>query len=230
MTHQTFAAFDSSQEQFHPHLALESEPTQTIDLKGLFAPDLSASGVYDLRSIGATALGKLLEAIPIPIMLIDKWFFVAFANKAFSKISEDYKDIQGARFIDVLPTPGDEQRARLLTEKTMALLERVFAERKPLQAEAILEIAERRIWARLHLRSIRVNSDRHIMVIIEDVTTERSQQRISDRDERRLREAAQQMKSRIRELNDELAETRERLEREIGEHSKTKDALSDCLE
>jgi hypothetical protein len=230
MTHQTFAAFDSSQQQFQPHLALESEPTQTIDLKGLFSPELSASGVYDLRSIGATALGKLLEAIPVPIMLIDKWFFVAFANKAFSKISDDYKDIQGARFIDVLPTPGDEQRARLLTEKTMALLERVFADRKPAHAEAILEIGDSRIWARLHLRSIRVNSDRHIMVIIEDVTAERSQQRISERDEKQFRLVAQQMKLRIRQLNEELAEAKEQLEREIREHAKTKDALSDCLE
>ncbi len=69
-------------------MALESEPTQTIDLKSLFSPDLSASGVYDLRKHRRYGTGKLLEAIPIPIMLIDKWFFVAFANKAFGKISE----------------------------------------------------------------------------------------------------------------------------------------------
>jgi PAS domain S-box-containing protein len=230
MTQQAFAVFDAPKEEIYPQLSSQSEPTQTIDLQGLFAPDFSASGVVDLRSIGCSALGKLLEALPIPIMLVDQWFFVAFANSAFSKISPDYREIHGERFIDVLPSPKDEQRRRVLMEKTTALLERVFADRKPARAEAILEIGGKRIWARLHLRSIRVNSDRHIMVMIEDVTSERSQQRISERDEKKLLQIVQETKTRLRQMNEELYQTSECLKREIAEHAKTKDALSKCLE
>jgi hypothetical protein len=230
MTQQAFAVFDAPNEAFHPQLSLQNESTETIDLQGLFASEFSASGVVDLRSIGSTALGKLLEALPIPMMLVDQWFCVAFTNSAFGKISPDYKQIHGERFIDVLPSPKDEQRGRMLMEKTTALLERVFADRKPARAEAILEIGGKRIWARLHLRSIRVNADRHIMVMIEDVTAERSQQRVTERDEKKLLQIVQEMRTRVWQLNEELSQTRERLEREIDEHAKTKGALSKCLE
>lgn len=230
MTQQAFAVFDAPDEAFHPQLSLQNEPTETIDLQGLFASEFSASGVVDLRSIGSTALGKLLEALPIPMMLVDQWFCVAFTNSAFGKISPDYKQIHGERFIDVLPSPKDEQRGRMLMEKTTALLERVFVDRKPALAEAILEIGGKRIWARLHLRSIRVNADRHIMVMIEDVTVERSQRRVSQRDEKKLLQIVQEMRTRVWQLNEELSHTRESLEREIADHAKTKDALSKSLE
>ncbi|MBI5251611.1 MAG: PAS domain-containing protein [Desulfomonile tiedjei] len=229
MALETFAVLDNATDDYAQQLRSQNEPTQTIDLQGLLLPEVSSSGVFDLRSIGTTALGKLLEALPIPIMLIDKWFFVAFANRAFCQISENYKEIQGERFVDMLPSPDDADRARLLTEKTMGLLERVFAERKQQQAEAILKIAEKKIWARLHLRSIRVNADRHIMVIIEDVTAERSQARIGRRDEERLRQALENMKSRIRKQDEELSRTRQRLESEVREHDKTREALKQCL-
>ncbi len=229
MTQETFAVFDSIPDDYAQQLRLQNGPTQTIDLQGLLSPEFSSSGIVDLRSIGTTALGKLLEALPVPIMLIDKWFFVAFANQAFSRISEDYKELQGARFLDVLPSPDDADRARLLTEKTMALLERVFVDRKPQQAEAILKIGQKRIWARLYLRSIRANADRHIMVIIEDVTSERSQARICRREEIKLQEAVEHLKQRVRKINAELSQTAQRLEAEIKEHSKTKEALKQCL-
>jgi PAS domain-containing protein len=228
MTQETFAVFDE-QPDLAQHVRIENEPTQTIDLQGLLLPEFSFSGVFDLRGIGTTALGRLLEALPIPIMLIDKWFFIAFANRAFGNISEDYKEIQGARFIDVLPSPDDVERARLLSEKTMALLERVFSDRKPQQAEAILQIGDKKIWARLYLRTIRASSDRHIMAIIEDVTAERSQERISRRDEKKLQQAFQHLKNRSQKLEQELKKTRQQLEVEIAEHAKTKEALKQCL-
>jgi PAS domain S-box-containing protein len=228
MTQETFAAFDE-QPDLPTHIRVENEPTQTIDLQGLLLPEFSSSGVFDLRGVGTTALGKLLEALPIPIMLIDKWFFVAFANRAFSNISEDYTELQGARFVDVLPSPDDAERARLLAEKTMALLERVFSDRKPQQAEAILKIGHKRIWARLHLRAIRASSDRHIMVIIEDVTAERSQARISRRDEVKLQQAFDHLKRRSQKLDEALAQTKQQLEMEIAEHSKTRADLKQCL-
>jgi len=82
MTQQAFAVFDTPKKEFTPVELAEANPHKRSDLR-MFAPDFSASGVVDLRSNGCTALGKLLEQIAYPIMLVDQWFFRAFANSAF---------------------------------------------------------------------------------------------------------------------------------------------------
>jgi hypothetical protein len=55
------------------HLALGDEPTQTIDLQSLLTSDVGQSGVFDLSDVGSTSFGKLLDALPVPVLLIDRW-------------------------------------------------------------------------------------------------------------------------------------------------------------
>lgn len=203
------------------HPALGSEPTQTIDLQNLFASDVSQTGVFDLRDIASTSFGKLLDALPIPVLLIDKWFFVSFANQSCEKLSGSFKEMQGARFVDLLPHPDDAARATTLKNKTMGLLERVFADRRPQRAEAILEISGHRIWARLNLRSVRLPCDRYIMVTIEDITSERTTQLASQKDEHRLRESLQDLKIRVRQVSRDLAEAQQKLASETAAHEET---------
>lgn len=213
-----------------PHLPLGNESTQTIDLQSLFAPDLSQTGVFDLRDIASTSFGKLLDAVPVPVLLIDKWFFVVFVNQSCEKLSPDYKGIAGVRFTDLLPNPGDPTRATTLKTKTMKLLERVFADRSPQRAEAILEIGAHRVWTRLNLRSVRLSSDRHIMVIIEDVTSERTNQRAFQKGEQKLRESLVTLQDRLRRIVHELVETQQRLNQETVAHAETKQQLRGLLE
>jgi PAS domain S-box-containing protein len=221
MTSHTFYTFDN-QEGNPQNLELRDEPTCSIDLNNLFSPDFTNSGLFDLRSIGSTALGKLLESIPIPIMLIDKWFFVVYANGALNTISKNCEKIQGSRFIDTLPAPDDPEKARVLKEKTTALLEKVLAERKPVHSEAILKIGDKRIWARLHLRSVRFSADRHIMAIIQDITSDRTQNYTFQKDERRLRKELADHKAQIARLQKQLAETTANLQVERERHEMTK--------
>jgi hypothetical protein len=134
-----------------------------------------------------------------------------------------------SRFTDLLPNPDDPARADTLRTKTMTLLERVFADRRPQKAEAILEIEKHRIWARLHLRPVRLGSDRHIMVIIEDVTSERTHQRVFQKDEKELRKALVESQERVREVARELSETKLELQRETAQHEETRRQLRDCL-
>lgn len=222
-------AIDRCMEVQH-HLALGNEPTQTIDLHSLFRYEAGKSGVFDLSDVASTSLGKLLDALPVPVLLVDQWFCIAFVNQACEQFRVNSKGIKGSRFTDLLPNPDDTARANTLTIKTMALLERAFADRKPQRAEAILEIEKHRMWSRLHLRSVRLGFDRYIMVIIEDVTYERAKQRMSQKGEKELREALVESQERVREVTRKLSETKLELQRETAQHEETKTQLRDCLE
>ena len=212
------------------HLALRNEPTQTIDLHSLFTYDAGKSGVFDLSDVKSTSFGKLLNALPVPVLLVDQWFCIAFVNQACEKLGINSKGVKGSRFTDLLPNPDDAARAKILTNKTVDLLERAFADRKPQKAEAILEIGKHRIWSRLHLRSVRLTSDRYIMVIIEDITYERAKQRISQKGEKELREAVMELEQRVEQIRWELSETEQKLKLEMVKHEETKRQLRACLE
>jgi nitrogen-specific signal transduction histidine kinase len=212
------------------HLPLGSESTQTIDLQSLFSSDVSQTGVFDLRDIASTSFGKLLDALPVPVLLIDKWFFVVFVNQSCEKLSVDYKEIHGRRFTDLLANPPDASRATVLKNKTMKLLERVFSDRSPQRAEAILNIGSQKIWARLNLRTVRLSSDRHIMVIIEDITSERTHQRTSQKDEQNLRMSLMLLKERLNRVVHDLADTQLKLKQEQATHEETRRCLRTLVE
>ena len=212
------------------HLALDNEPTQTIDLHSLFTYDAGKSGVFDLSDIKSTSFGKLLNALPVAVLLVDQWFCVAFVNEAFEKLGADSKAVKGSRFTDLLPNPDDAARAKILENKTVDLLERTFADRKPQKAEAILEIGKHRLWSRLHLRSVRLTSDRYIMIIIEDITYERANQRISQKGSMELREAVMELEQRVERIRQELSETEQKLKMEMVLHDVTKRQLEAYLQ
>ncbi len=222
-------AMDRSMEVLD-HLALGNEPTQTIDLHSLFTYDAGKSGVFDLSDIKSTSFGKLLNALPVPVFLVDQWFCISFVNQACEKLGVSSKGVKGSRFTDLLPNPDDAARAKILKDKTMDLLERAFAERKPQKAEAILEVGKHRIWSRLHLRSVRLTSDRYIMIIVEDITYERAKQRIYQKGEKELREALMELEQRVEQISWELSETEQKLKLERVNHEETKRELRACLE
>ncbi|HMK33525.1 MAG TPA: PAS domain-containing protein [Desulfomonilaceae bacterium] len=219
--------FDSD---LHPPYTVSEQLTQTLDLQDLFNRDANESGFFDLSDIGSTAFGNLLHALPVPVLLVDKWFLVVFANQSCTKMSNDYNQMTGRRFTDLLSTPKDESRASALRNKTLALLERVFSERKPYRAEAILKSGNTKVWTRLHLRTVRLVSDRHIMVIIEDITSERAHERVSQKDEIRMREEFIELNKRLRNIAWDLSETTVHLKREISDHDETRKKLDKCLE
>ncbi len=228
MTNQNLQ-FDSSVTSRYS-FTLGSEPTQSIDLQWLLSADAAQSGVFDLSDIGSTAFGKLLDALPVPVLLVDQWFCVASVNASCEKLSANYREIKGSRFTDLLPNPDDAARATTLRSKTVTLLEGVLSDRRPRRAEAILEIEKRRIWARLHLRSVRLGLDRLIMVIIEDITSERTFQHVVQKDEKELRKALAELQDRLGEVTRDLSEAKLELQRETAQHEETKKQLKACLE
>ena len=175
-------------------LELEGEATETIDLQGLFTRDVTASGSFDIRGgIWATTFGKVMQALPIPALLINDRYQTVVANQACGKISPEYEDILETEFPRLFPDPVGARKAR-------RVLEHVFESRVSKIIEDFLRIGERGIWARTSFRSIRVGRDRYILVLVEDLSAEKKRVSLEQRHNRLLREEI----SRRKEAEDAL--------------------------
>lgn len=196
-----------------PKFALRGDTsTQTIDFGELFSTDLSETGTFDLRAIQSTALGKLLDAVPTPALLVTDQCHVIFGNKACERLGGTDSPIVGSSFLDFLPRLDDDDRSRVLATKAQAVFKKAFETRKPHQTEAILRIGKSTKWFRLHLHCVRM-VERYIMVILEDLTHEKVRLRVNEREEHRLRNTVVELRRWVSELTAELEAAREDLRR-----------------
>ncbi len=222
------------QSEFPNFLQLENEPTATIDIHNLFTRDVTSSGSFDIRSgIWATTFGKLIQALPIPAFLVDRSKRIVAANQACGRISKDYELTVESDFHELFRDPAAAKKAGLILEK-------ILDTRKPQVSEGILQIGGSRIWGRITFRSIRIVSERHIMVLIEDLTAEKRQiqlqkkhtkelrAEISRRElaEEALKRAHTQLEERVKERTAELVRSNEDLTREIEERRRTEKRLT----
>jgi two-component sensor histidine kinase len=148
-------------------LERDRKQTETIELHNLFTQDLTASGSFDIRGdIWATTFGKLLQALPIPCLLVDECERVVAANQATARVSPEYETAVGAAFHTLFPSSEASDRAK-------QNLERLLSDRKPIVTEDLLQVGGNRIWGRLTFRSIRIIDQRYILVLMEDLTIEK---------------------------------------------------------
>jgi PAS domain S-box-containing protein len=136
-----------------------------IDFTTLLTDDISSSGSFYVKGVQTTSLGKLLQALPIPALLIDQAYRIIFANQACGRTSPACEKIVGTQISELFPNPakvGDVER----------VVEEVFSTRKPQVHQALLGIDNNRIWGRMHFRSLRVAEERLILLLIEDLTVE----------------------------------------------------------
>ncbi len=102
----------------------DEETTETIDLASLFTAHISATGSFDIGSeIWTTTFGKLLQALPIPVLLIATDYRVIQANQACAKIDPDYQEILGGLFSRLFP-------GATVAREVQSLLEEVFCYEK----------------------------------------------------------------------------------------------------
>jgi PAS domain-containing protein len=134
----------------------------TIDMGSLFTQDVSLSGSFDLRRFRLSSIGKLLEAIPIPTLLVDECLQIAFANGAVSNLLPNDVDVEGSRFAELFASAHDGENGE-------QLIKSVLAQRIPLVAEVFLGPAPDRILGRIHLRPVRLQKVRYTLAVVEDV-------------------------------------------------------------
>ena len=208
------------------------EDTESIDVASLLTEDVTSSGSFDVSQFGSTSLGKLMQALPIPALLVDRTHRIVFANQASGKISPEYK-----KFVSgpVAAVAGDTESAGRL-QRT---LNDVFSARTPQTCEAILGAGKTAIWTRLTFRSIRIENRRLALVITEDLTLEKKQlilgrqyrselqEKIAElkKAEGALDKANRDLELRIRQRTSELLKLNQQLEREVSERMRTEKLL-----
>ncbi len=209
------------------------EDTESIDVATLIT-DVTSSGSFDVTQFRTTSFSKLLQALPVPALLIDESHRIIFANRACGKINSDPEKLLG------LPAPEISHVSRA-SKKIQSLLKDVFSSRKPQACDAVLGNAETGMWGRLFFRSVRLDKRRLILLIAEDLTLEKKQLLLNQkyqadlqkevaerkRAEEALEKANRELEDRIRQRTRDLLEVNEHLEREIGERERAQKLLSD---
>lgn len=192
--------------------SLNDDATQTIELTDLLATDLTYTGSFDVSGkIWQTTFGKVLQALPIPVLLIGQSFRVIKANQAWGKISDNHDEIESGLFTTLFPESS-------VAKTIQGVLEDVFSTRKPRIASGILETGKGEIWARMTFRSIRIAEERLVLVLIEDLTYEK---RLLDETQRHREE----LERRVEERSAELIATNKRLQKEMADRKRAEELV-----
>ncbi|MBI5251544.1 MAG: sigma 54-interacting transcriptional regulator [Desulfomonile tiedjei] len=146
---------DNSVSGSHPDSALSS----------VFTKEVTASGSFRIREVQRTSFGRLLQALPMPAILIDASESIIFGNEACARVTSDFQKFIGCSFSSLFP---DQEEAR-------ACFERVFTQRKMELWEGTLRLNGYERWVRAYLRSVRLGEGRLFLLLIEDLTLEREQ-------------------------------------------------------
>ena len=196
----------------------EEVTTESVDLTGLFGRNFTDTGSFDLRGVQAKSLHKLLDSLPMPVLLVDDAYSVTYANDSWDKVIGEFDKIKDREFDRLFP---DQRQAA----EVHHLLDRTFADRKPRNRKWALNTGRRQIWGRMHLRSLRVGRRRYILVLYQDLTVEKEQLDLIKRHSELLRIAHDQLEKRVEERTSDLKQANARLLAEIAERKITEQAL-----
>jgi PAS domain S-box-containing protein len=191
--------------------------TETIDLNNLLTEDVTRSGSLNLRDdIWGTTFGKVIQALPIPVLLIDQSHNILVANKAWGKIAAGYEKILGNPFTGLFAKHS-------VALEGESLIEKVFSTRKTATWKALLHIGNSKAWARFTFRPIRTKDQRFLLVMVEDLSLEKKQLLLE-------RKHKEEFKRRIEEATKELRKKNEELAREVDERRSSEKALKESEE
>jgi PAS domain S-box-containing protein len=132
---------------------------------GVTPTTVTETGSYDMRWTTLISFQRLLDAIPTPVLLLDRSGAVHFANHAFRIMGKDRQWEQ--RPLDALFSHAHDRH------HVTGLMANVLSERRPQAWEGLLVIEGREIWGRMNLRSIRFGRERGILALIEDLTPQK---------------------------------------------------------
>ncbi len=196
---------------------LYKAPSHTIDLQNL-VDELNATVVLDFNNIHHTSFGKLLESIPIPVLLIDESCNIAFVNHAWQSVDAGFQTILRCPFSSIFAR-------RTEADAIDSIVKKAFITRKPLVVRTVLEVNNSRIYGRMHFRSLKMGGDRALIVLVEDLTTEKKQLISTHKHKEALIRAREQLEHRVEERTSELKAKNEDLLREIGHRKEAEHSL-----
>ncbi len=192
--------------------------TETIDINSAIYEQLTESGSFDLRRFQLSSVGRLLNAVPTPVLLIDSQFSIIFANECSRKVCGDICKIQSTPFCALFTRPAD-------AAKFQGLLQKLFSTRKLQVGEGLVEVGTNRLWCRMSFRSLRIAQSRFVLLLIEDLTLEKKQQLLTEAHKETMRQAKDKFEKQLQERTRELKRINERLRQEVEERTKAQRAL-----
>lgn len=141
---------------------------ETIDLGGTLVTDVTVSGSYDLRHTQGTTVGKLLQVLPVPTLLINEMLRIVFANQSCEKFGWGGEGLRGGRLSSLFPGVSS-------ASEIGDLVREVFLTRKTQIKEVTWKTDRKQQWGRLTVRPVRMKAERLALIMIEDLTAEREQ-------------------------------------------------------
>ena len=193
------------------------EDTESIDVATLVT-EVTSSGSFDVTQFRTTSFGKLLQALPVPSLLIDESFRIIFANQACSKINPDYEKLIHAPVTEIFYGPG-------AAKKLQSVLEDVLSTRKAQTCEALLGSQETAMWGRLFVRSMRIEDNRLLFLVVEDLTLEKRQLVLSQKYHKKLEKEVAERKKAEEALEKVNRELEDRIQQRTLELMKLNDQL-----
>lgn len=174
-------AFMTGLDEFGPH----ELPTDVPNHKGFEHLDHDAefvkprpltteTGSFDLSWISQASFGKLLQAIPMPIFLVDVSGKVKFLNTAMTTMFRDPSKIVDSSLEALFRSSEEATHAQ-------QIVDHVLAARRAQVSEATLSFEDTEIWGRLSFRPIRFGSERCVLVLIEDLTIEKRELALNEK-------------------------------------------------
>jgi len=185
-------------------LDLEPEKTDMIHVSGI---DITRSGSFDVTSLEETYLGKTLQVIPVPALFLDSGKVIVYLNRASRFLFGENVNAIGMSFLVFFP----ESSARLVVESAIG---RVFATRTSEVIECAMSFEQTSVYARLHLRSVRRTTGRFVLVIMEDLSTQKKLVEM-------MESHHSELESLVRERTSELEATNSKLRSEIARRKAT---------
>ena len=192
--------------------------TETINLSSLVKRQETGTGSYSFDQLRPNPIAKLLDALPMPALLVDENHMVTFANTACRTMGLNFDESGSIEFKKIFPDANSSARAQ-------ALLQHVIVNRRQQTWEATVGIGPRRIWGRMHFRSLRYEDKRLILVLVENLTLEKKQQILNQRHQEELRKAHAELEIHVAERTAELVRMNEELQHEITTRQEVEKSL-----
>lgn len=192
--------------------------TLSINLDSIFSKDVTASGSFDIKEVELTSFARLLNSLPLPVLLVDKAGIVTFLNEHWGSLTVNYHKLRFRPFSKLFPDSDSGEKAKDLVVQALE-------DRKPKMAKGLIRIGEKSIWARMHFRSLRLDRERLVLIPVEDLTLEKKQLEMQERHRIQLQQAHDALEQRVVERTSELVEMNMQLKDEISEREKMERAL-----
>ncbi len=196
--------------------APEQDYTESIRVTDSVPDIATRTASFQVTELRIAPFYSLLNALPIGAMLVDQTYSVIFANESPETVHVNRLVMQGGPFFALIPHHQDA----LAVQK---IIDKVFSLRKPQVCESLLQLDGRRMWGRMHFRSLRFGQARLILVLIEDITAEKRQISLTQQHGEMLRNARDQLEKAVEQRTAELAATNRRLREEISERQRAEE-------